>query len=238
MTTLARKLSMLAGLVFALALPAGAHGVVLHDQADSLGANSYVSEDFQPSFDSVDSQVADDFTVPFGETWTLDHMDVIGVDDGPPPPFANIFIYATAGTLPGSQLFHQAHISATNYPNYSAPIAGAPSLEPGTYWISMQEDGGGYMVPSWAWRGRLVQDGNQAAFEGSTGWGNGCTTFTPIQTCFPASDGMDMAWKISGRADSQHVTFGKLKHLADGTATLTVNLPGNGIVVLLSLIHI
>ncbi len=219
---------MLAVMTAALALPASTSGAVLHDQTNSVGFNSYASEDFQPSQDAVDSWIADDFAVPAGQSWTLSQMDVIGVDNGGPPPFVNIFIYSTSGTLPGSELFHQSHIPASDYPNYSAPITGAPSLTSGTYWISMQEDGGGYQVPSWAWRGRLVQDGNQAAFRGNMGWGNGCTSFKPLQTCFPSSDGVDMAWKISGAASSQPVTFGKLKRLGNGTAKLTVNLPGPG----------
>jgi hypothetical protein len=177
-------------------------------------------------------RLADDFTVPAGQSWTLSQMDVIGVDNGGPPPFVNFFIYANSGTLPGSELFRQSHVPASGYPNYSAPITGAPSLGPGTYWISMQEDGGGFMIPSWAWHGRLVQDGNQAVFTGNSAWANGCHTFTPLQTCFSSSDGVDMSWKISGSAISQHVTFGKLTRLADGTARLAVNLPGPGIVTL------
>jgi hypothetical protein len=232
MKTAARKLAMVAGLAVALALPAGAHGAVLHDQTNSVGFNVYSSEDFQSSQDPIDSWIADDFTVPTGQSWTLSQMDVLGEDDGGPPPFVNIFIYANSGTLPGGELFHQSHVPAIGYPNYSAPITGAPSLGPGTYWISMQEDGGGFMIPSWGWHGRNVQDGNQAVFKGNSAWGNGCHTFTPLQTCFPTSDGVDMLWKISGSASSQPVTFGKLKRLADGTARLEVNLPGNGIVTL------
>jgi hypothetical protein len=229
---MARKLALMMGISLLLVLPAGARGAVLHDQTNSVGFNAYVSEDFQPSQDAVDSWIADDFTVPAGQSWTLSQMDVIGVDDGGPPPFVNIFIYANSGTLPGGELFHQSHIPASGYPNYSAPITGAPSIGSGTYWISIQEDGGGFMVPSWGWRGRLVQDGNQAVFKGNSGWGNGCHTFTPLKTCFSSSDGVDMSWKISGSANSQPVTFGKLKRLADGTAKLTVNLPGPGIVTL------
>lgn len=224
---------MLVVMTAALALPASASGAVLHDQTNSVGSNSYASEDFQPSQDLVDSWIADDFTVPAGQSWTLSHMDVIGVDNGGPPPFVNIFIYSTSGTLPGSELFHQSGIPASGYPNYSAAISGAPALGPGTYWISMQEAGGGFMVPSWAWQGRLVQDGNQATFQSPNGgWGSGCTSWTPIHTCFPSSDGVDMAWKVSGTASSQNVTFGKLKRLGNGTAKLTVTLPGPGTLVL------
>ena len=225
----ARKALVLAVMTAALALSASANGAVLHDQTNSLGANSYTSENFQTSQDALDSWIADDFTVPAGQRWKLSRMEVIGKDEGGPPPFVNIFVYANSGTLPGSELFHRSHIPASDYPNYSAPITGAPSLTSGTYWVSMQEDGGGFQTPSWVWRGRAVQDGNSAVFKGPNGgWGNGCTTYKPLQTCFPTSDGLDMAWKIKGSARSEPVAFGKLKRLADGTAKLTVKLPGPG----------
>jgi len=210
-----------------LAVPAGAQAAVLHDQTDHVAFYATASEDFQPSQDAVDSLIADDFTVPAGQSWTLNHVDVIGVDDGGPPPFVNVFLYANAGTLPGPQLFQQPGIPATNYPDYSAPITGGPGLAAGTYWIAVQEAGGGFTVPSWAWKGRDVQDGNQAVFRGNFGWGNGCTTFTPIQTCF-ALAGPDMSWKISGTASSLPVTFGKLRRVSNGTAKLQVKVPGPG----------
>src|SRR5262249_32960884 len=110
---------------------------------------------------------------------------------------------------------------------YSAPITGGPGLAAGTYWIAVQEAGGGFTVPSWAWKSRDVQDGNQAVFRGNFGWGNGCTTFTPIQTCF-ALAGPDMSWKISGTARSLPVPFGKLRRVSNGTAKLQVKVPGPG----------
>jgi hypothetical protein len=226
----------LAALVLGLALPAAAQAAVLHDQTAPLGVYSSNSQNYDPSSDPYDDQLADDFTVPAGESWTVKQVDVLGEDDPylgmSAPPFVNVFLYASAGTVPGAERFHQSSVGVSGYPNDSVPLSGASSLGPGTYWISVQEQGGEFMVPSWYWKSTSVLDGSPAVFQNpSGGLSSSCTSWKPVGTCF-AGNGPDMAWKISGTAVSQKVTFGKLQHLADGTARLTVNLPGNGIVVL------
>ncbi len=43
---------------------------------------------------------ADDFVVPSGQTWTLDGVDVRSTDGA--PLAANVFVYASAGSVPGA----------------------------------------------------------------------------------------------------------------------------------------
>jgi hypothetical protein len=228
-----RRVATLMGLAVALALPAGAEGAVLHDQTAPPGFYSSNSQNYDSASDPYDDQLADDFTVPAGEIWTVKQVDVLGEDDPylgmSAPPFVNVFLYAGDGTLPGAERFHQSNIGVSGYPNDSVPLNGASALGPGTYWISVQEQGGEFMVPSWYWKSVSVQDGHPAVFQNpSGGLSSSCTTWKPVGTCF-AGNGPDMAWKISGSALSQKVTFGKLQRLPDGTAKLTVNMPGNGI---------
>jgi hypothetical protein len=228
-----RKVALMMGISLLLALPAAARGAVLHDQTNSPGHDSYTSEAFPPPQDTADGKLADDFTVPAGQTWSLSQVDVIGEDDPymgmSPPPFVNVFLYdASSSPAPGAERFHASHVPVSNYPNDAVPITGAPALGPGTHWIVVQEDGGEFMVPSWGWKGRTIQDGNQATFQGGSFWGPTCSTFQPIKTCFPSGDGVDLLWKISGSANSEPVAFGKLKRLPNGTAKLTVNLPAPG----------
>lgn len=110
-----------------------AQGAVLYDQTAN-GTDSYLtSNDFvAPGDDLADDQVADDFTVPAGQVWTIDEVDVEGFFTGTPPPTVNVFIYANAGSLPGGLLFSQLFAPATNGANYTVPIAGAPALQRGT----------------------------------------------------------------------------------------------------------
>jgi hypothetical protein len=228
---MARKLGTVAALVLALALPAGAQAVVLHDQTDQLGFYSNPSDDYATSQDALDNQLADDFTVPPGQRWQISRIDLIGTDDGPVPQVVNAWIYASAGTLPGAQRFQQLGIAATNYPNYVVPLSGAPGLDgPATYWISVQQTGAFYSVPTWAWRTRAVQDGNPAAFRNPGGGyvAGMCLDWTAQSTCFPSS-APDLAWSISGTNDSIPVTFGKLhRNARNGTAVLTVTVAAAG----------
>jgi hypothetical protein len=233
----ARRLLVLAiGVVVQLLFSTGAPAVVLHDQTDNVGADAITSEAFSTPQSIDDTQVADDFSVPVGQSWAIVQIDLIGLDHPylgtSPPSGVNLFIYRDAGTSPGSQVFRLYGIGTTGYPNQSAIISGAPKpppLGPGTYWISVQEDGGQFMAPSWAWFTRTVQSGHPAAFEApGGGWGSNCTSWQPITVCPSSISEPDMAWKISGSAASLHVTFGKLKRFANGTARLAVNVPGPG----------
>jgi hypothetical protein len=219
----------------AMAPPASAQAAVLHDQTSPVGFHEISSNRFTTPPTIDDSQVADDFTVPAGQSWTLTQVDVVG-DDLPfmgmsAPPIVNVFIYSNAGTLPGSEVYRYFGLGTRNYPNQSAifEFPRPPPLNPGTYWISVQDDGGSFMVPSWYWFTRSAQDGNQAAFQGTGGgWGSNCATWKPITTCPGPISEPDMAWKISGSADSLPVTFGKLKRLRNGTAKLLVDVQGSG----------
>ncbi len=101
---------------------------MLHDQSDHLGFYSNPSDDYDGQ-DVLDNQSADDFTVPPGQRWQLTSLDLIGADVGAASRLVNAWIYGTAGTLPGAQLFQDLGVSAGNYPNYSVPLAGAPALD-------------------------------------------------------------------------------------------------------------
>jgi len=114
-------------------------------------------------------------------------------------------------TIPGAELFHRAGVTATNQPNYAVPLTGSPALEPGTYWISVQQTASFYVSQTWAWNTRTLQEGNPAVFRNPGGGyvsGN-CLNWTPQKTCFPSS-GPELAWSISGTASSIPVTFGQL----------------------------
>jgi hypothetical protein len=229
-----RRSALLTAMALALAAPTGADAAVLHDQTQHVGLNEVYSDD--DSQDVYDDQSADDFTVPPGQSWQISRADVIGeihpyLGAGPPQA-VNVFIYAQAGTLPGAELFRQAGIAATNQPNYAIPVSGAPNLGPGSYWISIQQAGADFMVPSWTWFTSDVQVGNPAVYrQPRGGFYPQCTDWKPIPTCFPG-DSPDLSWKISGTASSLPITQGILQRLRNGNAELTVDVAGPGTVAL------
>ena len=61
------------------------------------------SQDFEPSFDTFDSQAADDFVVPSGQTWSVTGVDVAGeYNSGGPAVGFNVYFYNDAAGLPGT----------------------------------------------------------------------------------------------------------------------------------------
>jgi hypothetical protein len=234
------------GVVLACGLPASASGALLYDQTDSAGSSSVVSTDYDSEHDSLDSQIADDFTVPAGQSWEIDHLDVIGtIFMLSPPPKVHVFLYADSGIFPGAELFRQEGIPAANGPNYSIPISGAPLLPPGTYWVSAQQaEGNGDPIKftDWSWTNRTVQNGDPAAFRNpGNGYMTGCIDWGSLTPCSGPDAGPDVLFKLSGTSSpfppptgsstppSNRFTFGNLRrNRKKGTAKLTVVLPGPG----------
>src|SRR5262245_45360102 len=108
-----RRITLLTGvLAVCLTAPTMASGAVLYDQTDFSTFDNRGSNDWNAPMDAYDDQIADDFIVPEGETWQISQVDVIGTG-GYDAPTVNVFLYASAETLPGAELFHQP-VFATN----------------------------------------------------------------------------------------------------------------------------
>jgi hypothetical protein len=113
---------------------------VLYDQTTSQ-AGAIISSDLV--VDSNDSQGADDFIVPSGETWAIDSVNAPGAFGGPDVvlPRVNVFVYQDGGTEPGTLVASFLGVQSTTGPdNLTIPISPALSLAAGTYWISIQAD--------------------------------------------------------------------------------------------------
>ena len=159
-----------------LALPASAGAEVLYDQTDNAAPPNADSE--EPSFSPSNSfgignedRTADDFTVPAGETWTIDEVQVGGAYSNPgAAQRVNTYIYADDGGEPGTELFAQTEISSSG-PNYHVPLSGTPALSAGTYWITVQQEDA--EIAYWSWQTRTVQTGNAAQWLGGAE-GPGC----------------------------------------------------------------
>jgi hypothetical protein len=158
---------------------------VLWDQtAARIGAR--VSAD--ASDDTLDSQGADDFVVPAGETWSIDTVVAPGSNGAThAPPFVvpgvNVFIYADGGDRPGTLITSVLNVPPTSGPDdLIVPIAPAFTLTAGTYWISVQADvstlgtGDGWL---WAFRGAAT--GATGVWQNpGGGFGGGSETWTPF----------------------------------------------------------
>jgi hypothetical protein len=222
----------------ALALSAGtASGVVLVNQlpSGSFSSPAAVSHDY--SNDAGDSQAADDFTVPVGQVWTVQGVDVVGATSDTGSHTAGVSLYATGGALPAGQLFAQTGIAIPDCTtgqscDFSAPVSGAPQLLPGTYWLSVQTAG----QSPWYWAVHPPDAifGNPAVWQNpGNGFGAGCTSFTALAGCgiATATDGKDLAFALNGTAVDSRFTLGDVQSRGR-RLSLTATFPGPGLAVI------
>lgn len=221
-------------LVVALLSVAGAaQAFVLYDQTDHAGANNgdSTAPNFSPSndFGSGDAdRTADDFTIPAGQAWSINEVDVSGAYNGVGQGVVNAYVYPDAAGKPGTALFSQINISAPGGPNYAVPLANVPSLGAGTYWITVQQVVG--MNGYWSWTTRSVQSGGPARWFGPGAAGTDCPDFSwsPRANCWPGTN-PDQIFLLRGTNTSNAIGLGKPKlSKKKGTAILPVTVSSAG----------
>jgi hypothetical protein len=200
---------------------------VLHDQLAGTAGASDATSDNVTDMPTNSVQTADDFEVPSGQSWTVTELDVAGRNNLSGSRLVNVFIYAdTSNGLPGAELFRQTNINALA-PNFTIPVTGAPSLVPGSYWISPQMN---QLTgePHWYWDDRQPVNGHPAAFRGAAG---GCVDWQPRDLCSSDPGYPDEAFRLIGTSapyPPNQFTLGKPKSKHNGTAVIPATFPGPG----------
>ncbi len=170
---------------------------VLWDQTGSLGG-ARVSADV--SDDSLDSQGADDFVVPAGQTWSITGVFAPGSNGSThPPPFlvpgVNVFLYEDGGAEPGALITSYLNVPPTTAPDdLTIPLSPALILQPGTYWISVQAALGALGPGNgWLWAFRRESTGATSVWRNpGGGFGGGSEDWTPLQTPGPQDFEFDL----------------------------------------------
>ena len=174
--------------------------VVLYDQYDNASDFATLSATFS-DFPLFNSDLADDFVVPTGETWNVQSIDADGVYfpfDGPANSF-NVFFYADNAGLPGTQVY-----SAMNQPfsvvgtTFSVNLPSMAVLTEGTYWVEIQANMTFLPNGAWFWRDRTVQSNNGAAWQNPGGGFGVCPTWAQKTTCIPLTGGPDQVFRLNG----------------------------------------
>jgi hypothetical protein len=167
-------------------LPKGGQ-VVLYDQYDNATVTPPVditSQDFEPDFDAFDTQAADDFVVPAGETWNIEEVDVLGEYNGGPAESFHVFFYQDAGGLPGTLVDTRLANPFTGDPDFVITLTSPVILTAGTYWVSVQSRQDFGTAGQWFWHNRDVQSGSGAAWQNpGDGFATGCTTWVTKTAC-------------------------------------------------------
>ena len=241
MASVSRVVAFASALTALLVAPAWAGAAVLYDQTDNQGAAAtvYTQPNFSPSNDwggGEGDRTADDFTVPAGQSWTINEIDVAGAFMGSPGETVNVYIYTDASGHPGTELLNESSV-ATGGPNYAVPVAFAPALEPGHYWLTVQLKGADQFT-YWAWTTRTVQSGDPAQWVANHNVNQTCVAhdvWAARTACYSGSN-PDQVFSIKGTDGTSPppppdnaITLGKPKlNKKKGTATEPVTVPGPG----------
>ena len=179
-------------------IPAGSSLRSSCNNASLVASNS---QDFEGAFDPFDDELADDFVVPGGQSWSVESVDADGVYFNGPGPSAsfNVRFYSDSAGLPGALVatrLAQAYVHAP--PTFSVTLSPAVALSPGTYWVSVQARQDFSPFGQWGWTDRTVQSNNGAAWQNPGGGFGVCPTWTRKTTCIPTAGGPDQVYRLNG----------------------------------------
>jgi len=169
--------------------PTPTPGTVLYDQYDNFSTEktpNIPSQDAETALDFFDSQAADDFIVPAGQTWQVTEVDVLGEYDsaGPAASFHVFFYENGAGDLPGILVASRLENPYTGSNDFVITLTEPVTLPEGHYWVSVQARQDITQAGFWLWHNRTVQANSGAAWQNpGNGFGTGCVVWIRRVTC-------------------------------------------------------
>jgi hypothetical protein len=149
---------------------------------------------------SHNSDLADDFVVPSGQTWNVQSIDAEGLyfnGSGPANSF-NVFIYANSAGFPGTQVYSTLNQTWTqNGTTFTVNLSPAAVLTAGTYWIEIQANMTDNPNGEWGWTDRSVTSNNAAAWQNPGGGFGICPSWSRrAATCGIDASGPDQVWRL------------------------------------------
>ena len=169
--------------------PTPTPGGVLYDQYDNFSTEktpNIPSQDAETALDFFDSQAADDFIVPAGQTWQVTEVDVLGEYDsaGPAASFHVFFYENGAGDLPGLLVASRLENPYTGSNDFVITLTEPVTLPEGHYWVSVQARQDITQAGFWLWHNRTIQSNSGAAWQNpGNGFGTGCVVWIRRVTC-------------------------------------------------------
>jgi len=185
-------------------------GTTLYDQSGNDNGIAVVSQNFESSFDIYDSQAADDFIVPSGQSWLVGEIDVTGqYFNGPgPADSVNVYFFKNKGGHPG-RLIHScegaSYTDSTGLGSYVITACGRIKLKAGHLWVSVQANMNFSPAGEWGWEQSSVVTNDPAQWQNpGDGFGTGCTTWGNEFTCLgiaphAGDDGVDHLFTLKGK---------------------------------------
>jgi len=175
---------------------------VLWDQTDNGAATSTTSQNFEAKLDGFDSEVADDFMVPSGRSWSVTHVNVSGnYFAGVGPADSVNVVFYNIGTLPGNAVctFNNVAIaSGAETGSFGIDLPSQCSLFSGTFWVSVQANMNFTPNGQWGWKDRTIQTINGAAFRNPGGAFMCSTNDWVLKTACVGGNAPDQIFQIVG----------------------------------------
>lgn len=114
--------------------------VPLYEQSGIFDTNNVQASQFFPDVNAA-LESADNFIISSGESWTINRVTVEGAFNGTAPEIGLVIIYDDNQGNVGNPIFSSQDIqlvSTINDGSYELLISNPPTLQTGTYWISVQ----------------------------------------------------------------------------------------------------
>ncbi len=170
--------------------PTPTPGTILYDQYDNFAIKEPIdipSQDAETALDFFDSQAADDFIVPAGQTWQVTEVDVLAEydnDTGPASSFHVFFYDNGAGDLPGTLVASRLENPYTGSTDFVITLTEPVTLPEGHYWVSVQARQDIITSGFWLWHNRTVQSNTGAAWQNpGNAFGTGCVVWVRKTAC-------------------------------------------------------
>ncbi len=170
----------------------------LVDQSTLCSGTAWPSQFFPDLNGGAGVDLADDFTVPSGERWTLGAVSAPGVFSSGSDPLqsANVFVWSDSGGLPGAvvsgcSFLSQAPVGGLSDPTIAVNLPGTCVLDTGTFWIEVQAVMP-FNAPTnsfWHWAPNTGTFGAEYAFRDSTNlFGKDCPVWAAQSSCLGATE--------------------------------------------------
>ena len=172
---------------------------VLYDQYNNGDGVGTLSAMFTDS-PTLNSDLADDFVVPSGQTWTVQSIDADGVyfNGGGPATSFNVIFYIDSGGVPGAIVGGALFLPFTQSGStFTVPLGGV-ILSTGHYWVEIQANMTFSVGGEWAWSNRTVQNNSPAQWQNPGGGFGVCPSWMPRTTCMDDAGAPDQMYRLNG----------------------------------------
>jgi hypothetical protein len=182
---------------------------LLYDQSEADNPQAIRAENFETELDSYDSEAADDFRVPAGQTWKVTEVYVAGIyfEGSRSNDSFNVTFYTSKKGKIGAVVKACPNASYrydTQFDLGSEYIQCRVELKKGAYFVAVQANTIYFEGGEWGWITNNTVHRTASLWRNpGDGFATGCTDFTTTTTCIPVDEGGDFAFALYGKRNSE-----------------------------------